>query len=108
MTDSEREPLRVLIANERSDNLDRLAPILVGLGHEVIAREVEVDDVAAATARQRPDVAFVALGQASEHALDLIDQIVGEAACPVIAVIPSRDPQFRQGGIQTRGLRLHQ
>ena len=53
-----------------------------------------MDDVAAATARKRPDVAFVALGEASEHALQLIDQIVGEAACPVIALIPTHDPEF--------------
>jgi AmiR/NasT family two-component response regulator len=94
MAVADQEHLRVLIANERSARLARLAPILVDLGHEIIAREIDVDDVAAATARERPDVAFVALGEASEHALELIDEIVGEAACPVIALIPTRDPEF--------------
>jgi len=94
MTGSDQEHLRVLIANERSDRLDRLAPILVDLGHVVIAREIHVHDVAAATTRERPDVALVALGEASEHALELIDEIVGAAACPVIALIPTRDPKF--------------
>ena len=35
---SETEHLRVLIANERKDRLALVAPIVVGLGHEVIAR----------------------------------------------------------------------
>lgn len=88
------EPLRVLIANERKDRLALLAPIIVALGHEVIAREVEVQDVGAVTARERPDVALVGLGASSEHALELIDKIVREAACPVIALLHSPDPEF--------------
>src|SRR6201994_3897266 len=86
--------LRVLIANERKDRLDLVAPIVVGLGHEVIAREIEVGDVGAVTARERPDVALVGLGESSEHALDLIDKIVREAACPVIALLHAPDPGF--------------
>jgi response regulator NasT len=46
------------------------------------------------TARERPDVALVGLGESSQHALDLIDQIVREAACPVIALLHSPDPAF--------------
>jgi len=92
MSDRETEHLRVLIANERKDRLALVAPIVVGLGHEVIAREIEVGDVGAVTARERPDVALVGLGESSQHALELIDRIVREAACPVIvllhAVIP--------------------
>jgi response regulator NasT len=88
------ESLRVLIANERKDRLALLAPIIVALGHEVIAREVEVQDVGAVTARERPDVALVGLGASSEHALELIDKIVREAACPVIALLHSPDPEF--------------
>jgi AmiR/NasT family two-component response regulator len=88
------EHLRVLIANERSDKLALVAPIVVALGHEVIAREVEVEDVGAVTARERPDVALVGLGQSSGHALELIDRIVREAACPVIVLLHARDPDF--------------
>ena len=76
------EHLRILIANERRDRLALVAPIVVALGHEVIAREIEVQDVGAVTARERPDVALVGLGQSSNHALELIDKIVREAACP--------------------------
>jgi AmiR/NasT family two-component response regulator len=86
--------LRVLIANERKDRLALVAPIVVGLGHEVIAREIDVEDVAAVTARERPDVALVGLGHSSQHALDLIDRIVRQAACPVIVLLHAPDPGF--------------
>jgi response regulator NasT len=94
MSDRETEHLRVLIANERKDRLALVAPIVVALGHEVIAREIEVEDVGAVTARERPDVALVGLGESSAHALELIDRIVQEAACPVIVLIHARDPGF--------------
>src|SRR3954454_24813648 len=90
----ETEQLRVLIANERRDRLALVAPIVAALGHEVIAREIEVDDVGAVTAKERPDVALVGLGESSEHALTLIEQIVHESTCPVIALIHEPDPGF--------------
>jgi AmiR/NasT family two-component response regulator len=94
MSSRETKHLRVLIANERKDRLALVAPIVVGLGHEVIAREIDVADVGPATARERPDVALVGLGDSSEHALELIDKIVQEAACPVIVLLHARDPEF--------------
>ena len=90
----ETDHLRVLIANERKDRLALVAPIVAALGHEVIAREIDVGDVGAVTARERPDVALVGLGESSEHALDLIDKIVREAACPVIVLLHSPDHNF--------------
>jgi response regulator NasT len=94
MSYRETEHLRVLIANERKDRLALVAPIVVGLGHEVIAREIEVDEVGAVTARERPDVALVGLGDSSDHALELIDRIVQEAACPVIVLLHTHDQGF--------------
>ena len=90
----ETDHLRVLIANERKDRLALVAPIVMALGHEVIAREIDVEDVGPVTARERPDVALVGLGQSSEHALQLIDKIVHEAACPVIVLLHSPDLDF--------------
>src|SRR6188472_1907456 len=90
----ETEHLRVLIANERKDRLALVAAVVVELGHEVIAREIDVEDVGPVTVRERPDVALVGLGESSAHALDLIDQIVREASCPVIVLLHARDPQF--------------
>jgi AmiR/NasT family two-component response regulator len=84
--------LRILIANERKDRLERIAEIVTGLGHQVISRELEVSEVAAATEREHPDLAFVGLGISGEHALDMISEIVREASCPVIALLESDDP----------------
>ncbi len=94
VADSEFKHLRVLIANERRDRLDLLAQVVSELGHDVIAREIYVKEVAAVTARERPDVALVGLGLSSEHALELISEIVREAFCPVIALLTARDPSY--------------
>src|ERR1700680_3145832 len=94
MSYHQAEHLRVLIANERKDRLALVVPIVADLGHEVIAREIEVADVGAVTARERPDVALVGLGESSDHALGLIEKIVKEAACPVIVLLHAPDPAF--------------
>jgi response regulator NasT len=86
--------LRVLVANERHDRLADVATLVAGLGHEVIAPQIEVSEVGPVTAREQPDVAFVGLGASSEHALELIEQIVHEAACPVVALLHEPDPGF--------------
>jgi AmiR/NasT family two-component response regulator len=94
MSSRETDHLRVLIANERRDRLALVAPIVAALGHEVIAREIDVDEVGPVTARERPDVALVGLGESSEHALVLIEKIVQEASCPVILLIHAPNPEF--------------
>src|SRR5215211_6703879 len=94
MTYRDTDHLRVLIANERKDRLALVAPIVTALGHEVIAREIDVEDVGAVTARERPDVALVGLGESSDHALGLIEKIVHESACPVIVLLHAPDPRF--------------
>lgn len=86
--------LRILIANERKDRLERIAAIVSGIGHEVISRELEVTEVAAATEREHPDLAFVGLGVSGIHALEMISEIVHEAACPVIALLESADEKW--------------
>ena len=94
MVDSDLKHLRVLIANERRDRLELLAQVVLGLGHDVIAREIYVKEVGGATARECPDVALVGLGSSSEHALELISEIVREASCPVIAILHADDPAY--------------
>ncbi len=93
-TDERTQHLRVLIANEKRERLALLAKVVSSLGHDVIAREIYVKDVGAATARERPNVALVGLGSSSDHALDLISEIVREASCPVIALLEANDPEY--------------
>jgi AmiR/NasT family two-component response regulator len=83
-----------LIANEKRARLELVAQVVIGLGHDVIAREIDVKEVGAATAREHPDVALVGLGSSSEHALELISEIVREASCPVIALLQAGDPAY--------------
>jgi len=94
MLENLSQGLRVLIANENRERLTPLAEIVAGLGHEVIAREIEVDEVGAVTAKELPDVALVRLGANSEHALELISEIVHEASCPVIAMLSANDHAY--------------
>src|ERR1700750_338399 len=92
--DPGQQHLRVLIANEKRDRLELLAKVVIGLGHDVIAREIEVKEVGAVTERERPDVALVGLGSTSTRALELISEIVREASCRVIAILHVDDPAY--------------
>jgi AmiR/NasT family two-component response regulator len=86
--------LRVLIANEGEERLRVIGPIVTSLGHEVIAHQVEVGDVGNVTTAVQPDVALVGVGEDTRRALELIDQIVQEAACPVIALLDAANDDF--------------
>ena len=95
--------LRVLLADERPESLEKVSAILTRLGHELIARETNVSAVAALAERDVPDVAIVVVGDDTERALDLIGQIVREAICPVIAVLDVEDAAFIRNAAK-RGL----
>jgi AmiR/NasT family two-component response regulator len=59
-----------------------------------VASEVDVAVVGVATKRVEPDAALVALGASSQHALDLIEEIVHQVSCPVIALLESEEPGY--------------
>jgi response regulator NasT len=86
--------LRVLIADGRSDRLRQVAETVVSLGHEVLSQKAGLTEVGPATAELRPDVAMVIVEESTEHALGMIDRIVREASCPVIAILPASDRAF--------------
>jgi response regulator NasT len=86
--------LRVLIADEREERLERVAHVITGLGHTVVAEATDTGMVAALTSDELPDVAIVCLDDSSEHALHMIRQIVRESACPVIALLDVEDAEF--------------
>ena len=88
--------LRVLIADEDQRRIAEIAGVISGLGHTVVARLLDVSEIAEATQRENPDVAIVAVGGEPSHALELISAIVKQAACPVIADIASDDDAFLQ------------
>ena len=86
--------LHVLIANERDERLAKITTIVERLGHEVVARSLDVANVAALSRNSHADVALVGLGLDGTHALELISSIVKEAACPVIALLDGADPSY--------------
>jgi AmiR/NasT family two-component response regulator len=92
-TDGAKE-LKVLVADEDHAALDTVAKLLQTLGHEVSARAVGVGEVSREIDEDEPDVALVKLHDDDEHALELIDEIVDEAACPVIALMEVPDAEF--------------
>jgi response regulator NasT len=101
MAPVEKPPLRVLVANEDRGRLEEIAGVTERLGHDVVAREIDVTDVASAAAEVRPDVAIVGLhDHHADHALGMIGEIISEAICPVIAVTEGEDPEFvRQAAV---------
>lgn len=98
--------LRVLVANQLAERAEAVAEIARSLGHEVVGEELDVEQVAELTRVQHPDVALVGLGESSQHALELIEQIVRNAACPVILVLDARDQDFVNEAAQ-RGVFAH-
>ena len=93
MTDG-LDHLRVLVAGPRGARLDQVRSTIAALGHEVIASESDLSEMPKVSARVRPEVAFVIVTDDSPGALKLIDQVVHESACPVIAVLDVQDRSF--------------
>ena len=86
----------MLITDGSTARLEEVEAAAAALGHEVITREASLGDVGAITVKERPDVALVIVGEAGDHALQMIDRIVHEATCPVIAVLDVEDRDFVQ------------
>ncbi|HZE06178.1 MAG TPA: ANTAR domain-containing protein [Solirubrobacteraceae bacterium] len=86
--------LRVLIADQDQRRIAEIESVIRGLGHTVVARLLDVSEIAEATRREAPDVAIVGVDGEQSHALDLISAIVKQAACPVIADIDAEDDSF--------------
>ena len=86
--------LQVFVADEDHAALDEVAALLNALSHEVIARAISPAEVSRELKDEEPDVALVKLHGDDEHALALIDEIVQESACPVIALLEVAEPDF--------------
>ena len=84
--------LRVLICD--GARLAAISRTVAELGHEVIARESPLTEVARLTEIERPDVALVIMRDGTASALAAIDLLVHEAVCPVIAILDVEDGEF--------------
>ena len=92
--------LQVLIANEQHDRLEHIKAMVEGLGHEIVADSVNIDEVGQLSRSTGAEVALVGLGLDGDHALQQITRIVHEAACPVIALVDAEDPSYIQQAAQ--------
>jgi response regulator NasT len=86
--------LRILIADHGTERHNPVSNAVTALGHEVVAGEIDLQEIGAATAAERPDLAIVIVEESSARALALIGRIVREATCPVIAILDVRDREF--------------
>src|SRR3954462_11386801 len=83
---SERN-LRILLANEREEDLRALGDVLGRLGHEGTPFAVWGAGAAELIAREDPDLAFVVLDGDDEHGLALISETVTFASGPVLVTV---------------------
>jgi len=91
-TSSERA-LRILLANEREEDLTVLGEVLEHLGHDVTPFAVSVGEAIELIAREDPDLAFVVIDNDDDHALALISETVEFASGPVlVSVREAKDP----------------
>jgi response regulator NasT len=94
MASTDARRLSTLIVNERVDRLAHVSPTLTALGHDVVSRSLNPEDVPTLFAAACPDLAMVALGDGPDQALGVIEAIVRETACPVILLLHDRDPEL--------------
>jgi response regulator NasT len=96
MSGAPRDPprLRVLIADENLDALAQTAARLRELGHEVVGREIQADELVEAVESEHPDLAVVRVEDDEAHALELVQRLTEIAPCPVVAVLTEEDPDF--------------
>src|SRR3954463_7258348 len=93
--DTTERSLRILLANEREEDLKVLGDVLDGLGHEVTPFAVSVAEAVELIAREDPDLAFVVIDNDDEHALALISETVEFASGPVlVSVREAKDPHL--------------
>src|SRR5918998_6705017 len=102
-TTNERN-IRILLANEREEDLRALGDVLDELGHEVMPFAVSVEEAIELIAREEPEVAFVVLDGNDQHGLALISETVEYAAGPVLVTVreaedPSTFAQAAEMGI---------
>ena len=88
--------LRVLVTDGPGARLEEVTETVARMGHDVIARESSLPEVARITATEHPDVALVIVHEGNTKGLEMIDRIVHEAMCPVVAILDVQDRTFIQ------------
>ena len=92
--DTQTTGLRILAADEDEATLRSIDRLLAGLGHEVMAHAVTVQQAADLIARDDPDLSVVVVHDDDDHALDLIEEIGEYARGPLIVLLGEHEAGF--------------
>jgi AmiR/NasT family two-component response regulator len=87
MTTTTENNLRILLANEREEELRELSDALAALGHDVAPFAVSVAEAVEVIAREDPDLAIVVFDGDDAHGLALISETVEYASGPVLVTL---------------------
>lgn len=91
---TEPTSLRILAADEDESTLRAVDRLLAGLGHEVTAHAVTVQQAADLVASEDPDLSVVVVHDDDAHALDLIEEITEYARGPLIVLLGEHEADF--------------
>lgn len=94
--DQRTRALRLVLADEEKEALERTARLLEGLGHDVKACAESVAEACAFIAREDPDAAIVVVHDDPGHALDLVEECGEALSGPIVALIDEADAAFAQ------------
>lgn len=95
--------LRILAADEDESTLRAIDRLLVGLGHEVTAHAVTVEQAADLIVSEDPDLSVVVVHDDDDHALDLIEEISEYARGPLIVLLGEHEAGFLRSAAE-RGI----
>jgi len=85
---------RVLIANEEPASSDAVAEVVSSLGYEPLFRELPLTYRTDQDVDPCPDVTLVGRWGSDALALEVIHRLVHDGACPAVARLASRDPDY--------------
>jgi AmiR/NasT family two-component response regulator len=86
-TNADEKNLRILLADDREEELAQLGEVLEKLGHDVTPFAVSVAEASEVIAREDPDLAFVVFDGNDAHGLALISETVEFASGPVLVTM---------------------
>lgn len=85
---------RVLLAHEQELAAGALERTISSLGFVVVAATVAVAEAVSLLLAEAPDVAVVGFAERPGHALGVIEALVAERVCPVVAVVQEGAEDF--------------
>ena len=86
--------LRIMVADELPDPVERIAHVVEALGHHVVSRACGLAEAVEAVEETTPEVALVGLHVDREHALEMITAVLDRARPAVVALTETEDSDF--------------